>query len=795
MAQLRHRETGNVINVPDEIVLDALERNPDLELASSVEVDLGAGNRALVSPENADSVLSNPAVGTPETAETGLPAAQAALLEQEYGEGLGNTLAATGLGAARGLSFGLSDVVAAGVLDADQRYAIRQLRDQNPAASVAGEVGGALAPLLLTGGTSSLASAASLTPAALATRAGSSLASRVAGEGVAKAVMRGAIEAATEGAAYGLGSTVGTAALNDDPLTVETVAANMSLGAILGGATGGVVGAAGAAARRALSKVPPATATAPVEEMALGLRRAASKTDDLIGEARLARKADPALAFDSEVELADSLWRQKGAAQRARAFATKNEEMVAFPELQQRLGSGLGFNIERGAATRPLITDVAEVEIRAALKGLRNDLGDGLDLGKLFTLDKARARRVADNLHGFVESATRLDNQVGQRFGIGLDVGADAVIRQVEKAGLAEQFSKMAPADVVSMLEGKAPATARGLEKLAKAEAWYNGLNPTAQNALKAWAVAQTQTPAAVAARKGVVGTVAKHVGRFAAKRAVGTILGFGGGVAYGAGSAVGMVMAGAAALLPTGMATEIGLLTTKAVAALAKPATAKGATVASYLASTRFGQSNDKNAARARMKEIAEAVANPETNNALRMATLPLGLQNPATAEKVKAALQTRLSYLHERSPWRMPERVLKMAKTEPQPSRYEVQKWGRIVRAAENPLTLLEDLRDRRITPEAVQTVKDLYPTLFQQMQLSVMEQLPKIREGFPYQARLQVAVFFDTPVDASQAPEFGATIASLYNQAGQATAQPRGSLGTPEPDATQTQRLTAH
>jgi hypothetical protein len=231
-----------------------------------------------------------------------------------------------------------------------------------------------------------------------------------------------------------------------------------------------------------------------------------------------------------------------------------------------------------------------------------------------------------------------------------------------------------------------------------------------------------------------------------------------------------------------------------KAVAALSKPATAKALTAASILGATKFGQDTDKDPARARMKEVAAAVSSPTTRRAIQTATLPLHLQNPAVGEKVQMALETRLAYLAERSPWKPPMKALRTFKAEVRPSRYEVAKWARVVRAAEDPLTLLEDLQNRQVTPEAINTVKDLYPELFSRMQVAVLEQVSTLKEGMSYQARLQVATFFDSPIDASQTVEFGATIQGLYNQSQQSQPQPRGSLGTPSAPTTQTQRLTS-
>jgi hypothetical protein len=672
------------------------------------------------------------------------------VLEQEYGGGVGNTAAALLTGGARGLTLGLSDLALNGVLDDDGQFALEQLRLRNEIASTAGEIGGALAPALFTGGSGLLGAAARFTPAGALTRAGASVAARVGGETVAASALRGAMQAGIEGAGMGLGNSITQAALHDDPFTVESVAANIALGGVLGGVTGGLLGAGGAVARRALSKATPLSATTPVDELALGLRKVSSKADELVE-----------------------------------------------------------------ASTAATMNTAAGKELRAAQSRLQKELGDELDLGQLFAARGERAEGIVDNLDKFVRAAGTLDDSVGQRFGVKLDIGEEALRQKLAATG--PDFVKAMDA----IPDGKlAEAIGKGGNE--KALAWVANLTPEAKLALRAFAVAGSQT-AEEATKRGWLSNLIVSSATGAGRNAIPSgVRGAGmfSSIARGAarnvggfiGSKVGRMAAGAAGGYAVGgkegalsgaafgagasgsTSGRIGSMAAKAVAALSKPITAKALTAASILGATKFGQDSDKDPARARMKEIAAAVSSPTTRRAIQTATLPLHLQNPAVGEKVQAALEMRLGYLAERNPWRPPQKAFRSFKAEVQPSRYEVAKWARVVRAAEDPLTLLDDLENRRLTPEAINTVKDLYPEVFSRLQVAVMEQVSSMKEGMSYQARLQVATFFDTPVDASQTPEFGATIQGLYGQSSQSQPQPRGSLGTPEPAGTQTQRLTS-
>ena len=192
-------------------------------------------------------------------------------LEQKYG-GLGGSVAATGLGAARGLSVGLSDPLAIGAArliggkeGADSaRRTIGELQEAHPALSTAGELAGAIAPLLATDGGSAAESAGIFRKAAnllgaapRAVAASGRLAEGIATMGGEKAMQLGlgarliqrsvpaAIGGATEGALWGAGHEISDAAIDDHELTAEKLLAETGKGALFGGLTGGGLGAAG----------------------------------------------------------------------------------------------------------------------------------------------------------------------------------------------------------------------------------------------------------------------------------------------------------------------------------------------------------------------------------------------------------------------------------------------------------------------------------------------------------------------------------------------------------------------
>lgn len=225
--------------------------------------------------------LTDPGTGAPLfTLDTPEAAAQRERL-RTYG-GAGGQIAAGAAGVARGATIGLSDIAAEGVdalAGTDITGELQALREVNPNATALGELGGAIAPLFMTGGgsgalrlgvegatlaregragTSVLGTllrgvsapargveglatlAESGVLRALGTEASESLAARALGRGLSLGA-----GGAVEGAAMGVQQSLTDSALLDEPLTAQQLLANVGLNTLLGGATGGILGTGG----------------------------------------------------------------------------------------------------------------------------------------------------------------------------------------------------------------------------------------------------------------------------------------------------------------------------------------------------------------------------------------------------------------------------------------------------------------------------------------------------------------------------------------------------------------------
>lgn len=163
--------------------------------------------------------------------------------QKEYGEGALNPVRAGIEGAARGLTFGLSD--AALTKMGVDKEGLRERMERNPVASTVGEIGGIAIPFLLPEPTTTAGAAAQAATALprLAQRSSQAIAGRIVKGAGARAIAGSAVE----GAFYGAGQVVTEASLTDNPdLTASQILGTVGLGAVLGGGA--------TAAQRALGK-------------------------------------------------------------------------------------------------------------------------------------------------------------------------------------------------------------------------------------------------------------------------------------------------------------------------------------------------------------------------------------------------------------------------------------------------------------------------------------------------------------------------------------------------------------
>lgn len=199
--------------------------------------------------------------------------------------------------------------------------------------------------------------------------------------------------------------------------------------------------------------------------------------------------------------------------------------------------------------------------------------------------------------------------------------------------------------------------------------------------------------------------------------------------------------------------------------------------------------------------ERLNKAAGNPEVvKQNLERNFAELSQLKPAVGDMAIQKALARLQYLHGVMP-KSPN-VEGFAPDNWQPTSTELGKFTRIVRAAEDPYTILEDMETGRLTQEAVDTVKNLYPEIYREIQLNLVERADEIRKNVGRQGRNQLSVLFQAPVSAIYEPSMIQNLQLNYMQRElEAEQGGTGNFSTPgstqqfiASQATQSQRIAA-
>jgi len=320
-------------------------------------VDPGGVVREVPAEQVAASIAAGWHAQTPEdTSRLSAGAAQ----EADYG-GVGGAFKAGVYGAARGLTLGLSDVAAEAAGVPSER--LRGLSAENPTASAAGELGGALLPAIATGGESIGAKILSKTPAAAVSAVGHGLAENIGARTALGRIATGTATGFVEGGLFGGGEYLSQVALGDKPLSAEGFVGAVGHDGLFAAPLGGGFTLAGEALQRAKSLFPRSTITPEAGKVAAAEAKTAitdsvTDGDQMVELAK--QKLDLAAAHDGMAAAGNNITRtafgapdSQVAALRGAAAAEHGELVNAIKayeqskaELNSWLSSEAGLDLE-----------------------------------------------------------------------------------------------------------------------------------------------------------------------------------------------------------------------------------------------------------------------------------------------------------------------------------------------------------------------------------------------------------------------------------------------------------------
>jgi hypothetical protein len=149
--------------------------------------------------------------------------------------------------------------------------------------------------------------------------------------------------------------------------------------------------------------------------------------------------------------------------------------------------------------------------------------------------------------------------------------------------------------------------------------------------------------------------------------------------------------------------------------------------------------------------ESIIELSSNPEkllthlSTNAL----LTTGAA-PMTASAMTQTITTAISFLKEKLPTD-PTIGSSLFPRNWEPSTIELSKFERYLAAVENPMSVVEDLESGSMTREGVEALQVVYPDIYSRLQEKAIEHISKTPD-LPYNKRIQIGILLDVPADAS-------------------------------------------
>jgi hypothetical protein len=675
---------------------------------------------------------------------------------------LGQQALTVGEGALRGATFGAGTVLANEIGGDDYRQAALERAAANPKAYTAGEIGGAVAPALLTGGSGAAGAVARASPTALVGRLGEAaaegagaLAERVGlgGEGflssVARSGLRSGISGAVEGGAYGLGSSAADASLEGVDWTADRALAGLESGALYGGKAGLGLGAGGTALGR-------------------GMKAAASEVVDamLSGGTTLRRAVE-----NWAEETASGSWAGK-ASEGADSLVSRLTKDGTEPERLERLSARIkeaGYS----DASRAEIVDFSKREAaragqaKAEMAAEFQSAGarpDGAAIGDLIAKSSAdlkaaghadaarRLRRFAGDAPETIEQAEALQRRVEGLASWARDAKSPAA---TDIARTAEQVSAHID-DAAAQISPEAAANWKSVRE--EASDWRVLADKLHKVPMSDAEVGRVIGVAGLSAGL-LTGSVMPTVGAalLAGNPAVRQFVRARGGAALG-------VLAQRAALFERGLKRASESLASSAPVAAAGEALSSGSVGKRARQIVSAVQTYPRSESRAETAKHYEQIAgflakvqqDPthlqiETQRALE----PFAGQQPEVAIAMAKRITEDHVWLAQQMPSGMGNKqsLTPLAEKHPVPPR-DKQRIVSYARALANPASVMDSLAKGNIDWDGITALKARRPELYDSMRWSVALACAQSKKPLPYKRRIMLSVAFEFQGDPSLA-----------------------------------------
>lgn len=227
------------------------------------------------------------------------------------------------------------------------------------------------------------------------------------------------------------------------------------------------------------------------------------------------------------------------------------------------------------------------------------------------------------------------------------------------------------------------------------------------------------------------------------------------------------------------------------------KEVTSGAPTNISVLPSIRFApgssETDRQRAFEKRLEEITKIVTNPDyLSNLMEQNMKGLSMIAPNISNALAMQATNAAMFLYSKAP-KKPEMNALGLKQEWKVPDSQLASWERYVDAVENPMNVLKDLKQRRLTSEGVEALRAIYPTVYSKLTQKISEKF--YDKSLNYQDRLQLSRLFGMPVENAMKPQSFVKLQSNFAQAEvQATPARSDNIQFSKSRQTKSQRIEA-
>jgi hypothetical protein len=139
----------------------------------------------------------------------------------------------------------------------------------------------------------------------------------------------------------------------------------------------------------------------------------------------------------------------------------------------------------------------------------------------------------------------------------------------------------------------------------------------------------------------------------------------------------------------------------------------------------------------------------------------------DPEIVDAIASAQERKLQFLDEHRP-RPPglPTIMKGGRSDWAPSRGQLAEFAQLVEAADDPVGVLERAADGGdVTPDQAAAIRHIYPELFAEAQIALLEKASVLEATLPYRRRVALSVLFDVPLDGTLEPSYVAFLQESY------------------------------